>query len=70
VSLEDRLLAVHRKGWLGLVARSEMLSKLLVRFLPLAAQRAEERRAFLARRRLLESERILKQLLAFAGGAT
>jgi len=69
LSLEDRLLEVHRKGWLGLVARSEMLSELLVSFLPVAAQRAEERRAFLARRRLLESERILKQLLAFAGGA-
>ena len=70
VSLEDRLLEVHRSGWLGFVARNATLSRLLESYLPLAAQRAEERRAALARRRLLESERALMQLLAFSGRPT
>ena len=42
VSLEDRLLAVHRNGWLGLLARSKILAKLLGSFVPVAAQRAED----------------------------
>ncbi len=70
VSLEDRLLEAHRKGWLGFVAGNPPISRLLGGLLPPAAQCAEERRAALARRRLFESERILRQLLAFSGGAT
>ncbi len=70
VSLEDGLLEVHRNGWLGFIARNATLSRLLGSCLPAAAQRAEERHAALARRRLLESERIRRQLLAFSGRGT
>jgi preprotein translocase subunit SecA len=70
VSLEDRLLEVHRNGWRGLVTGNPTLLRLLGSLLPVAAQRAEERRSAMARRRLLESERVLRQLLAFSGGGT
>jgi preprotein translocase subunit SecA len=70
VSLEDHLLKVHMQGWVGVFARNKTLSRLLGSYLPLAAQWAEERRAALARRRLLESERILRQLLVFSRGTT
>jgi preprotein translocase subunit SecA len=70
VSLEDRLLEVHRNGWRGLVTGNPTLLRLLGSLLPVAAQRAEERRSAMARRRLLESERVLRQLLAFSGAGT
>jgi preprotein translocase subunit SecA len=69
VSLEDRLLEVHRDGWLAVAARNAPGLQLLQRCLPVAAQCAEERRASRARQRLLESERMLRQLLAFSGGS-
>nr|MDJ0869315.1 prepilin peptidase [Myxococcota bacterium] len=66
VSLEDRLPAAHLQGWLrGALARAGLWR---LRFaLTRAAQRAEERRSALARRRLLETERRLGELLAFSG---
>jgi preprotein translocase subunit SecA len=66
-SLEDALLETHLPGWLRrAMTRSLFPRRLVVRFTRWA-QRAEERRSALARRRLLESERILEQLLAFSG---
>ncbi len=67
VSLEDRLLATHLPAWLRRslleVSFSNRIGLLLIR----TVQRTEERRRALARRRLLESERALEDLLGFAG---
>lgn len=69
-SLEDRILVENRVGWLGLVARCEPLSRHLGGFLLMAAQRAEERRSVLTRKRLLQSEDSLRQLLTFSRGSS
>jgi preprotein translocase subunit SecA len=67
VSSEDRLLAIHLPGWLRRAPRRALALGPLGILLTKTAQRAEERRSALARRRLLESERVLEQLLAFSG---
>jgi len=66
VSLDDRLIEAHLPGWLRAAAGGSGLLGLLARRLPPLAQRAEERRGRLARRRLLESERALGELLSFS----
>ena len=67
ISLEDRLLETRLPAWLrSAMARGLLPGALVVRFTRWA-QRAEERRNALARRRLLESERTLEELLAFSG---
>ncbi|MCP3983239.1 MAG: prepilin peptidase [bacterium] len=69
VSMEDRLLEKHLPAWLrGVLARGTLPPRLVIGFTKLA-QLAEERRGALARRRLLESERVLGELLAFSGHA-
>ena len=67
VSPEDRLLEIHLPGWLRRAARRALALRPVGIFLTKIAQHAEERRGALARRRLLESERVLEQLLAFSG---
>jgi len=67
ISSEDRLLAIHLPGWLRRAPRRALALGPLGILLTKTAQRAEERRSSLARRRLLESERVLEQLLAFSG---
>ena len=67
VSLEDRLLETHVADWLRSALREGWPSRLAESLLTKMAQRAEERRSALARRRLMASERVLEDLLAFAG---
>ncbi len=67
VSLEDQLLETHVPDWLRSAVGEGWLSRLAGILLSQIAQRAEERRSALARRRLLESERVLGELLAFSG---
>ena len=69
LSLEDPIFNVQQRRWLFWLLRNEISSSLLSRLLPRFAQRAEERRAALARKRLLESEKILRELLAFSGAS-
>jgi len=67
VSLDDRLFETHLpSGLLRVAARGLLPDSLLVR-LTRIAQKAEERRSALARRRLLESERSIDDLLSFSG---
>ena len=66
-SLEDSLLEAHLSGWLRrLLQRGSLPARAAVLF-TLWAQRAEEGRGALARMRLLESERLQEELLAFSG---
>jgi preprotein translocase subunit SecA len=67
VSLEDRLLEIHVPGWLRRLLRGGLFPPPAAIPLTQIAQRAEERRGALVRRRLLESERMLEELLAFSG---
>ncbi len=67
VSPEDGLLEIHLPGWLRRAARRALALGPVGILLTKTAQHAEERRSSLARRRLLESERVLEQLLAFSG---
>ena len=67
VSLDDRLFETHlSKGLLRLAATGSLPTSLMHR-LTRIAQKAEEKRSGLARRRLLESERSIDDLLAFSG---
>ena len=65
--VEDRLLATRLPAWLRRalleVSFSSRIGPLLIR----TVQHTEERRSALARRRLLESERVREDLLGFAG---
>lgn len=70
ISLEDRIFEPQRSGWLWAVLEALPLRISTSRWLPSLAQRAEERRAALARRRLLASEKVQRELLAFSGNAT
>jgi preprotein translocase subunit SecA len=67
VSLEDRLLETHLPGWLRRVLAAGFLPRSSEIPFTKMAQRAEERRSSRVRRHLLESERLLEELLAFAG---
>jgi preprotein translocase subunit SecA len=67
LSLEDRLIAAHLPAWMRTRAGNSWPACIVVRKLPGIAQRAEERRGRLARRRMLESERALGDLLVFSG---
>jgi len=67
VSLDDRLLAGQLPRWIRRMLARSILPRSLVIGLTRWARRAEERRGALARRRLLDSERRLEDLLAFAG---
>ncbi len=67
VSLEDRMLASHLPTWLPRAVQRLCCSTRLGLLLIRTAQRTEERRSALARRRLLASERALQDLLGFAG---
>jgi preprotein translocase subunit SecA len=70
VSLEERLLEVHLPAWmrraLGGVEFWRPWKPVGIA-LTRMAQRAEERRSALARLRLLQSERISEEMLAFSG---
>ena len=67
VSLEDRLVENHVPRWLGRVLGWPLVSPFVRAAFMKQARKAEERRSALARRRLLESERMLEELLAFSG---
>jgi preprotein translocase subunit SecA len=67
VSLEDRLLEAHLPAWMRRALRGGALWGPLRILLTQIAQRAEERRSALARLRLLQSERIFEEILAFSG---
>ncbi|MDJ0852788.1 MAG: prepilin peptidase [Myxococcota bacterium] len=67
ISLEDRILKSRTPSCVWLAMRRWALPGRLVRWLTRRAQRAEERRGALARRRLLESERTQEERLAFSG---
>jgi preprotein translocase subunit SecA len=67
LSLEDRLLETHLPGWLRRVLAAGFLPRSSEIPFTKMAQRAEERRSSRVRRHLLESERLLEELLAFAG---
>ena len=67
VSLEERLLETHLPGWVRRALRGGAFSRPLRIPLTQIAQRAEERRSALARLRLLQSERIFEEMLAFSG---
>ncbi len=67
VSPEDHVIAAHLPSWLQRsAAAGSWPARVLANCLPRAAQRAEERRGRLARRRMLESERALGDLLTFS----
>ena len=66
VSLDEPLVAGGEGFWRGLLHRLPAALR-RARLLPRLAQRAEERRASLARRRVLASERHLRRFLAFSG---
>jgi len=67
-SLEDRIFRTHLPEWLrqGL-STGAIGGRVPLLFFSQRVQRAEERRSALARRRLMDSERILEELLAFSG---
>lgn len=67
-SLEDRIFRSHLPEWLrqGL-STGAIAGRVPLLFFSRRVQRAEERRSALARRRLMDSERILEELLAFSG---
>jgi preprotein translocase subunit SecA len=67
ISLEERLLESHLPGWVRRALRGGASSRPLRILLTQIAQRAEERRSALARLRLLQSERIFEEMLAFSG---
>jgi preprotein translocase subunit SecA len=67
ISLEERLLENHLRGWVLGALRGGVFSRPLRILLTQIAQRAEERRSALARLRLLQSERIFEEMLAFSG---
>jgi len=70
VSLEDRLLEAHLPAAVRRVLGSALLPEAARRGLTRLAQNTEERRSALARQRLLESEEILEDVLAFSGRET
>ena len=67
VSLEERLLESRLPGFLRRALRGGVFSSGSRILLTQIAQRAEERRSALARLRLLQSERIFEEILAFSG---
>lgn len=67
ISLEERLLETHLPGWVRRALRGRAFSRPLRFLLTQIPQRAEERRSALARLRLLQSERIFSEMLAFSG---
>ena len=67
ISLEGRLLEVHLPGWVRRALSGGRLWRPVGILLTQIAQRAEERRSALARLRLLQSERIFEEMLAFSG---
>ena len=67
VSPEDHVIAAHLPSWLQRsAAAGSWPARVLANCMPRAAQRAEERRGRLARRRMLKSERALGDLLTFS----
>ena len=66
VSLEDRLLAAL-PGWITPILSRRLVPRKLRIWFTKRARRAEERRGARARRRLLDSERRMEELLAFSG---
>jgi preprotein translocase subunit SecA len=67
ISLEERLVETHLPGWVRRALRGRAFSRPLRILLTQIPQRAEERRSALARLRLLQSERIFEEMLAFSG---
>ena len=65
--LEERLLETHLPGWRRRALRERASTRPLRFLLTQIPQRAEERRSALARLRLLQSERIFAEMLAFSG---
>jgi preprotein translocase subunit SecA len=67
ISLEERLLESRLPGFLRRALPGGVFSRGSRILLTQIAQRAEERRSALARLRLLQSERIFEEILAFSG---
>jgi preprotein translocase subunit SecA len=67
ISLEERLLESHLPGWLRRALLGRIPYGPLRFLLTRIPQSAEERRSALARLRLLESERVFAEMLAFSG---
>ncbi len=67
-SLDDRLFRAHLPEWLRrLLLRNARGGGVPLLFFSRRVQKAEERRGALARRRLMDSERVIEELLAFSG---
>ncbi|MDJ0848647.1 MAG: prepilin peptidase [Myxococcota bacterium] len=69
ISLEDRVVEIRTPVSVLRAMATGALPAGLVSWLTRRAQRAEESRSALARRRLLESERLQEEMLAFSGSA-
>ena len=67
VSLQDRLLQAHLPWWIRHALGWKFVPERARFWFTKRVRRAEERRGARARRRLLESERKLEELLAFSG---